>query len=48
MSEASSAPVPWCYEDDDVADDEQKIADSQIRRLPVVNRAKHLVDDSFG
>ncbi|MDB5832785.1 MAG: hypothetical protein JWR14_2615 [Caballeronia sp.] len=34
VSKASSAPVQWCYEDDDVADVEKKMVDSQIRRLP--------------
>ncbi|MDR5781222.1 CBS domain-containing protein [Caballeronia sp. LZ065] len=38
-----SAPVTWCYEDDDVSKVQEKMAREQIRRLPVVDREKHLV-----
>lgn len=39
----SSGPVAWCFDDDDVKDVERKMADQQIRRLPVLDHEKHLV-----
>jgi CBS domain-containing protein len=38
-----SAPVTWCFEDDDVSQVQEKMAREQIRRLPVVDREKRLV-----
>jgi CBS domain-containing protein len=43
VSEAMSTNVRWCFEDDDVQDVVRKMSDSQIRRIPVVNRDKKLV-----
>lgn len=39
----ASGPVTWCFEDDDIEDVRQKMADIQIRRVPVLDREKHLV-----
>ncbi|GLU32048.1 CBS domain-containing protein [Trinickia caryophylli] len=39
----ASEPVAWCFEDDDVNAVHDKMADRQIRRLPVVDNEKHLV-----
>lgn len=39
----SSRPIEWCYEDDDVEAVQKKMAEQQIRRLPVIDREKHLV-----
>ena len=38
-----SADVKYCYEDDDVEEICENLADQQLRRLPVVNRDKRLV-----
>ena len=38
-----SEPVYWCYDDEDVSVVQRKMADRQIRRLPVVNAEKRLV-----
>ncbi|MGF6447531.1 CBS domain-containing protein [Paraburkholderia youngii] len=38
-----SGPVNWCFEDEDLDVAQKKMADAQIRRLPVVDREKHLV-----
>lgn len=38
-----SEPVDWCYEDEDVSIAQKKMADRQIRRLPVVDADKRLV-----
>jgi CBS domain-containing protein len=38
-----SPEVVWCYDDQDVKEAAQLMADHQIRRLPVVNRDKQLV-----
>jgi CBS domain-containing protein len=38
-----SAPVDWCYDSEDVSVVQHKMADRQIRRLPVVNADKRLV-----
>jgi CBS domain-containing protein len=35
--------VCYCYEDEDLASVAQKMADLQVRRLPVLNRSKRLV-----
>lgn len=38
-----SGPVDWCYESEDVSVAQKKMADRQIRRLPVVDAEKRLV-----
>jgi CBS-domain-containing membrane protein len=38
-----SAEIKHCFEDDDIADLAQKMADERIRRLPVFNDDKRLV-----
>ena len=43
VRDCMSRDVRWCFEDDDVADCLQAMADEQIRRMPVLNRAKRLV-----
>src|SRR5438105_1661866 len=43
VRDAMSAEPRWCFEDDDVEDALQCMADEQIRRMPVLNRAKRLV-----
>ncbi|MGN6669467.1 MAG: CBS domain-containing protein [Trinickia sp.] len=39
----TSEPITWCFDDDDVKEAERKMADQQIRRLPVLDHEKHLV-----
>jgi len=43
VRDCMSRDVRWCFEDDDVEDCLQTMADEQIRRMPVLNRAKRLV-----
>jgi CBS domain-containing protein len=43
VQDVLSAPVQWCCEDDDVSEVQAKMADTQIRRLPVVDSEKRLV-----
>ena len=43
VREAMSREVQWCYADDDIDDCLQRMADEQIRRMPVLNRDKRLV-----
>lgn len=38
-----SGPANWCYEDDDISTVQNKMAEAQIRRVPVVDRDKRLV-----
>jgi CBS domain-containing protein len=38
-----SEPVAWCFEGDDVRDVQQRMAAEQIRRMPVLDKQKHLV-----
>lgn len=38
-----SGPVAWCSENDDIEEVQHKMADQQIRRMPVVDDAKQLV-----
>jgi CBS domain-containing protein len=38
-----SAPVDWCYDDEDISAAQQKMAERQIRRLPAVDHDKRLV-----
>ena len=39
----SDDQVLYCFEDDDVADVAENLAEQQVRRLPVLNREKRLV-----
>ncbi len=43
IRDVMSAEVKYCFEDDDVDDLAQNMADEQIRRLPVLNDEKRLV-----
>ncbi len=38
-----SEDVKYCFEDDDVDDVAQNMADIKVRRLPVLNKSKRLV-----
>ena len=39
----ASGPVAWCFEEDEIETIQRKMADQQIRRLPVVDHEKRLV-----
>ena len=39
----ASGPVAWCFEEDDIETIQRKMADQQIRRIPVVDHHKRLV-----
>lgn len=43
VGEAMTHDVKYCFEDEDVEDVCENMADIQVRRLPVVNRDKRLV-----
>lgn len=43
VEEAMSTNVRWCFEDEDVDAVIEKMGDTQIRRLPVVDRDHNLV-----
>lgn len=43
VREVMSAHVKYCFEDQDLDEVTRNMADIQVRRLPVVNRAKRLV-----
>jgi len=43
VQEAMSQEIKYCYEDDDVDEVCENLADQQLRRLPVVDRDKNLV-----
>jgi CBS domain-containing protein len=43
VSEATSSEVFFCYEDEDLEKASQVMAQKQIRRLPILSRAKKLV-----
>jgi CBS domain-containing protein len=43
IRDVMSGQVRWCYEDDAVEDALRCMADEQIRRMPVLSRAKRLV-----
>jgi CBS domain-containing protein len=43
VSDVMSTQVRYCFEDEDIEDLVQNMADEQIRRLPVLNRNKRLV-----
>ena len=38
-----TADVKYCFEDEEIENVARNMADIQVRRLPVVNRAKRLV-----
>ncbi|MES1201186.1 MAG: CBS domain-containing protein [Pseudomonadota bacterium] len=43
VSEAMTREVLYCFDDEDIADVCENMADIQVRRLPVVDRDKRLV-----
>jgi len=43
LTNVMSSEVSWCYEDQDIEEVMQDMSRRQIRRLPVVDRDKHLV-----
>jgi len=43
LSDIMSKDVLWCFEDQPLSEVMVKMAESQVRRLPVVDREKHLV-----
>lgn len=43
IDQVMSAQVLWCYDDQTVGEVLQHMGDSQVRRIPVVNRNKELV-----
>ena len=43
VREVMTENIKYCYDDDDVAQVAQNMAELQVRRLPVVNRDKRLV-----
>jgi CBS domain-containing protein len=43
VREVMSAEVKYCFEDEDINDAAQNMADIKLRRLPVLNRNKRLV-----
>ncbi|HKF99730.1 MAG TPA: CBS domain-containing protein, partial [Xanthobacteraceae bacterium] len=43
VREIMSAEVKYCFEDDDLNEIAQNMADNQLRRLPVLNHDKRLV-----
>jgi CBS domain-containing protein len=43
VRDVMSGGVRYCFEDEDIEDLAQNMADEQIRRLPVLNREKRLV-----
>jgi len=43
VSEVMSREVLYCFDDQDVEDVAQNMADEKVRRMPVVNRDKRLV-----
>lgn len=42
VSEAMTEGIDYCFEDDDVSEAEQLMAERQVRRLPVMTRGKRL------
>jgi CBS domain-containing protein len=43
VREVMSSEVLYCYDDQDLEDVAQNMSDTQVRRMPVVNRDKRLV-----
>ena len=43
VREVMSTEVKYCFEDEDLDEVAENMADIKVRRLPVLNRSKHLV-----
>lgn len=43
VAEAMTDDVRWCFEDDDVREAERVMRETQIRRVPVLDRSRRLV-----
>lgn len=43
VRDVMSGGILYCYEDDDISDVAENMAEQQVRRLPVVNKDKRLV-----
>lgn len=43
VRDAMSGDVCWCFEDEDIDDALERLAEEQIRRMPVLSRGKRLV-----
>ena len=43
VRDVMSADVKYCFEDDDIGEVAQNMADIKVRRLPVLNKGKRLV-----
>ena|SRR5438128_5829988 len=43
VREAMSTEICYCFDDEDIGDVAQQMADLQVRRLPVLNRDKRLI-----
>jgi CBS domain-containing protein len=43
VSEVMTSDVEYCYDDDDIGDAADRMAELKVRRLPVVDRDKRLV-----
>ncbi|WP_250454027.1 CBS domain-containing protein [Caballeronia sp. ATUFL_M2_KS44] len=43
VQEVASEPVEWCFENDEIESAMERMEQLQIRRMPVVDNAKHLV-----
>ncbi|WP_321921913.1 CBS domain-containing protein [Paraburkholderia guartelaensis] len=44
VSRIATVGVEWCYDDEDVDTVQRRMAEAQVRRLPVVNRRREMVD----
>lgn len=43
VRDVMSSDVCWCFEDEDIDDALERLAEEQIRRMPVLSRGKRLV-----
>lgn len=43
VSRIATVGVEWCYDDEDVDTVQRRMAEAQVRRLPVVNRRREMV-----
>lgn len=43
VSRIATAGVEWCYDDEDVDTVQRRMAEAQVRRVPVVNRRREMV-----
>lgn len=43
VRDVMSRDVRWCYEDEDIEDVSEQMAEFKVRRLPVLNREKRLI-----